>query len=68
MLSYTERRSLFGDLSNNTASATLTMADRLINIEEKRIESEEKEQEYNSFMKQIGSKNRIKMGELTREK
>ncbi len=37
MLSYTGRRNLFGTLSNNTASATLTLADQLINIEEKRI-------------------------------
>lgn len=37
MLSYTQRRNLFGTLSNNTASATLTLADQLINIEEKRI-------------------------------
>lgn len=37
MLSFTGRRNLFGTLSNNTASATLTMADQLINIEEKRI-------------------------------
>ena len=36
-LSFTERRTLFGDLSNNSASATLTLADKLINIEEKRI-------------------------------
>lgn len=37
MLSYSARRNLFGTLSNNTATATLTMADQLINIEEKRI-------------------------------
>lgn len=37
MLSYTGRRNLFATLSNNTATATLTLADQLINIEEKRI-------------------------------
>lgn len=37
MLSYTARRNLAGDLSNNTASATLSIFDTLINIEEKRI-------------------------------
>ncbi len=37
MLSYTNRRNLFGTLSNNTASATLLLADQLINIEDKRI-------------------------------
>lgn len=37
MLSYTNRRDTFGDLANNSASATLTLADKLINIEEKRI-------------------------------
>jgi len=37
MLSYTQRRNLFGTLSNNTSTAVLTLADTLINIEEKRI-------------------------------
>lgn len=37
MLSYTERRNLAGDLSNNSASATLTLFDKLISLEEKRI-------------------------------
>lgn len=37
MLSYTGRRTLFSNLANNTASAILTIADGLINIEEKRI-------------------------------
>lgn len=37
MLSYTGRRNLFGTLSNNTASATLTLADTLINLEDKTI-------------------------------
>lgn len=37
MLSYLGRRNLFGSLSNNTATATLTLADQLINIEAKRI-------------------------------
>lgn len=37
MLSYTGRRGLFGDLANTSAAATLTLADTLINIEEKRI-------------------------------
>lgn len=39
MISYTQRRNLFGTLSNNSDSATLTLADTLINIEEKRIMS-----------------------------
>lgn len=37
MLSYQARRNLFGTLANNTATATLTLADTLINIEDKRI-------------------------------
>lgn len=37
MLSYSERRTLFGDLSNNSAIPTLALADKLISIEEKRI-------------------------------
>jgi len=37
MLSYTGRRNLFGDLANNSASATLTLADTLMNANEKRI-------------------------------
>lgn len=37
MLSYSARRNMFGDLANNSASATLTLADSLINLEEKRI-------------------------------
>lgn len=37
MLSYTERRTLFGNLSNNTSSATLSLADTLINNAEKEI-------------------------------
>ena len=37
MLSYSARRNLAGDLSNNSASATLTIFDTLINLEEKRI-------------------------------
>ena len=37
MLSYLERRNMFGSLSNNTATTTLALADKLINIEEKRI-------------------------------
>jgi len=37
MLSYSERRSLFGDLSNNSSSDNLSLADKLTNIEEKRI-------------------------------
>jgi len=40
MLSYTARRNLAGDLANNTASATLTIFDTLINVEEKRILSQ----------------------------
>lgn len=40
MLSYTARRTMFGDLANNSATATLTLADTLINIEEKRILSQ----------------------------
>lgn len=37
MLTYTSRRNLFGDLCNNSSSATLTIADRLMNDSEKRI-------------------------------
>ena len=37
MLGYLDRRNLFGSLSNNTSTAVLTLADQLINIEEKRI-------------------------------
>lgn len=35
--SYTERRNLFGDLCNNSVASVLTLADKLISIEEKRI-------------------------------
>lgn len=37
MLGYTARRNLFADLVNNSATAVLTLADTLINQEEKRI-------------------------------
>lgn len=37
MLGYLDRRNLFGNLVNNTATAVLSLADTLINIEEKRI-------------------------------
>lgn len=37
MLTYTSRRNLFGDLCLNSTSATLTIADRLMNDSEKRI-------------------------------
>lgn len=37
MLSYTERRTLFGELSNNSATANLSLADKIISLEEKRI-------------------------------
>ena len=37
MLTFTGRRNLFGDLANNSASATLTLADTLMNVCEKRI-------------------------------
>src|SRR3990167_9165645 len=37
MLTYTSRRNLFGNLVNNSASATLTLADTLLNISDKRI-------------------------------
>lgn len=37
MLSYTGRRNLFGTLTNNTASANLTIGDTLINAADKRI-------------------------------
>lgn len=37
MQTYTSRRTLFGDLCNNSASATLSLADRLMNACEKRI-------------------------------
>jgi len=39
MLSYTGRRNLFGDLANNSATVTLTLADTLMNTAEKRIVS-----------------------------
>jgi len=37
MLTYTSRRNLFGDLANNSSSATLTLADTLMNISERQI-------------------------------
>lgn len=37
MLTYTGRRNMFGNLCNNSASATLTLADSLLNDSEKRI-------------------------------
>lgn len=37
MLTYTGRRNLFGDLVNNSASVTLTLADTLMNESERRI-------------------------------
>ena len=37
MLTYTGRRNLFGDLCNNSASATLTLADTLMNLQDRRI-------------------------------
>ena len=37
MLSYTSRRNLFGDLTNNKTSANLTLADTLCNVSEKAI-------------------------------
>lgn len=37
MLTYTGRRNNFGDLCNNSSTATLTIADRLMNDSEKRI-------------------------------
>ena len=37
MLTYTGRRNLFGNLANNSASATLTLADTLCNAFEKRL-------------------------------
>ena|SRR3990167_7771364 len=37
MLSYTNRRNLFGDLTNNKTSANLTLADTLCNVSEKAV-------------------------------
>ena len=37
MLSYTTRRNLFGDLTNNKTSANLTLADTLCNVSEKAV-------------------------------
>lgn len=40
MLTHTSRRNLFGDLANNSVAATLTVADTLMNIADKRIISQ----------------------------
>lgn len=37
MLTYTGRRNMFGDLCNNSSSGTLTLADSLMNLSEKKI-------------------------------
>src|SRR5262245_5861621 len=37
MLTYTGRRNMFGNLANTSTSATLTLADQLMNDSEKRI-------------------------------